>query len=292
MARVAYLTGRTYRGRRLPEGETPPAESLSRQLIQDAGRERGIAFEHAYWDDPELPARGFDAAVIRSCWDYTSRPTEFVETIENCERAGLRVFNPSHIVRWNARKTYLRELGPAAIETIWVDRADEHAVAKAFDALDAAEVVVKPQVGAGSMDTVRLKRNAWSEADLRAGPRGAAMIQPYLRNIETEGERSLFWFGGKFSHAIRKVPNAGSWYANIPGETRFFAEAPPAEALAAAESARERLRGDALYVRIDLVLGDDGKWRVIEIEAIEPFLFLDYAPEGARFFVDAVARVL
>ncbi|MBX9745396.1 MAG: hypothetical protein K2X34_00745, partial [Hyphomonadaceae bacterium] len=204
----------------------------------------------------------------------------------------LPVYNPASVVRWNSRKTYLKELGPSAIETLWPEKADAVAVAQAFDALNASEVVVKPQVGAGSIRTVRLKRNGWSEADLIDAPLGAAMIQPYLRAIETEGERSLFWFGGVFSHAIRKVPEAGSWLANMPGKTRFLAEAPPAEAMAAAEAARERAPKDLLYVRIDLVLGDDGKWRVIEIEAIEPYLFLDFAPEGARFFVDAIARVL
>jgi glutathione synthase/RimK-type ligase-like ATP-grasp enzyme len=118
------------------------------------------------------------------------------------------------------------------------------------------------------------------------------MIQPYLRAIETEGERSLFWFGGVYSHAIRKVPQAGSWLANIPGKTSFVAESPPPAALEAAEAARARAPKDLLYVRIDLVLGDDGAWRVIEIEAIEPYLFLDFAPEGAARFVDAIARVL
>ena len=117
------------------------------------------------------------------------------------------------------------------------------------------------------------------------------MIQPYLRSIETEGERSLFWFGGVYSHAVRKIPAEGNWYANTGG-ARFVTEAPPAAAIEAAEAARERAPRDLLYVRIDLVLGDDGKWRVIEIEAIEPYLFLDFAPEGAGFFVDAIARVL
>jgi glutathione synthase/RimK-type ligase-like ATP-grasp enzyme len=240
----------------------------------------------------DLPERGFDLAVIRTCWDYHERPDQFVAALESHERAGLRVLNSSAVVRWNARKTYLKELGPSAIETVWIDKADARAVAQAFDALDAAEVVLKPQVGAGSIRTVRLKRNAWSEADLIDGPLNAAMIQPYLRAIETEGERSLFWFGGQFSHAIRKVPERGDWLANVPGKTSFLTEAPPPAAMEAAEAARARAPNDLLYVRIDLVLGDDGAWRVIEIEAIEPYLFLDFAPEGADAFVGAIARVL
>lgn len=292
MARVAYLSCRTYRGIPVAAGSVPPLEEKSLALTLAAGAERGIEFDVVAWDEPGLETRGYDAAVIRTTWDYHERPEQFIATLESLERAGLPVFNPPSVVRWNLRKTYLRELGPSAIETIWADKADAVAVAQAFDALSAAEIVVKPQVGAGSIRTVRLKRNAWSEADLIAGPLGPAMIQPYLRSIETEGERSLFWFGGVFSHAIRKVPERGSWLANMPGKTRFLAETPPAEAMEAAEAARERSPRDLLYVRIDLVLGDDGKWRVIEIEAIEPYLFLDFAPEAAGFFVDAIARVL
>lgn len=291
MVRVAYLTGRTYRGTPLGPGAVPQLEEKSRDLILAAGKKRGVEFEIVYWDEMDLPQRGFDLAVIRTTWDYTERADQFLSALESHERGGLRVCNSSQVVRWNMRKTYLKELGPSAIETVWADKADASVVANAFDALDASEVVLKPQVGAGSVRTVRLKRNTWSEADLIDGPIGPAMIQPYLRAIETEGERSLFWFGGNYSHAVRKVPAAGDWLANVSG-ARFVAEAPPAAAIEAAEAARARAPQDLLYVRIDLVLGDDGAWRVIEIEAIEPYLFLDFAPEGADVFVGAMARVL
>lgn len=292
MQRVAYLTGRTYRGAPLAPGVVPALEERSRELIFAAGAERGIAFEVVYWDEPTLSEQRFAAGVIRTCWDYHERPEQFLDALEAHERAGLRVFNTPSTVRWNARKTYLQELGHTAIQTVWADHADATSVAAAFDALDADEVVVKPQVGGGSIGTLRLKRGAWNESDLTGGPRGAAMIQPYLRAIETEGERSLFWFGGEYSHAIRKVPNSGEWLANIPGRTRFVAEHPPAAAMDVAEAARALSPKDLLYVRIDLVLGNDGAWRVIEIEAIEPYLFLDFAPEGAERFVGAIARVL
>lgn len=293
MARVAYLTGRSYRGAAMAPGQVPPLEERSRELIFAAGARRGISFDVVYWDEMDLAARGFDLAIIRTTWDYTERADQFLAALEAHERDGLKVLNAPDVVRWNMRKTYLRELGPSAIETIWTDAAPTpRDVANAFDALEAAEIVIKPQVGAGSIRTVRVKRNAWSELSLIDGPVGPAMIQPYLRAIETEGERSLFWFGGEFSHAIRKVPHNGDWLANIPGKTDFIAEAPPTAAIDAAEAARARAPKDLLYVRIDLVLGDDGAWRVIEIEAIEPYLFLDFAPEGADVFAGAIARVL
>lgn len=292
MARVLYLTGRTYRGATLAPGELPALEHVGYGLMVEVGKRRGIDFEIAFWDEPDLAQRDADAAIIRTTWDYHERAAEFLAALETQERAGLRVFNSSAVVRWNMRKTYLRDLGASAIETIWPERADARAVAQAFDALDAAEIVVKPQVGAGSRETVRLKRSTWSEADLIDGPRGPAMIQPYLKSIETEGERSLFWFGGQFSHSIRKAPAPGEWLANMPDKATFMADPAPAAAMAAAEAARAHAPADLLYVRIDLVLGDDSQWRVIEIEAIEPYLFFDFAPEGAEVFVGAIARVL
>jgi glutathione synthase/RimK-type ligase-like ATP-grasp enzyme len=292
MRRVAYLNGRTYRGAAIARDDVPPLERPDRDLIRAAGAKRGIAFETVYWDEPDLASRGYDLAIIRTCWDYTARADEFLQTLERRAQEGLRILNPPEVVRWNARKTYLTQLGAAAIETIWAERATAHNIAQAFDALDASEIVVKPQIGGGSIATIRLKRNAWSEADLMEGPQGPAMIQPYLRSIEAEGERSLFWFGGEFSHAIRKAPHAGEWLANIPAKTTFLSEPAPTAALEVAETARAAAPSDLLYVRIDLVLGDDGRWRVIEVEAIEPYLFLAFAPAGARRFVDAIARVL
>src|SRR5262245_4107692 len=292
MARVAYLTSPRFRNTAFAPGEVHPLERSGLELVVAAGARRGLVFEPAFWDDAEMTARGFDAGIIRSCWDYHERAEEFITTLEAPERAGLPTFNPPRVVRWNARKTYLRDLGDAAIKTVWAERADARTIAAAFETLDAAQIVVKPQVGAASLETVRLERGAWSEADLAAGPRGAAMIQPFLSAIATEGERSLFWFGGVYSHAVRKIPKGGDWRANIPGETRFIAEPPPPQALKAAEAARARAPADLLYVRIDLVLDNDGAWRVRDIEAIEPYLFLDLAPESADLFVDAIARVL
>ena len=290
--RFAFLTGRSYRGAPMAPGEVPPATVQEAALIREACAAKNIAFDIVYWDEPDLAHRDYAFALVRTCWDYTERADEFVQVLEAHESAGLRVFNPSNAVRWNARKTYLKDLGAAAIETIWADQVTPDVIERAFVTLGAGEIVVKPQVGAGSIATIRLKRGAWRDHDLAQGPRGAAMIQSFLPSIETEGERSLFWFGGQFSHAIRKVPQSGDWLANIPGKTRFVSEAPPPAAMQTAEAARAAAPDGLLQVRIDLVLGDDGRWRVIEIEAIEPYLFLDFAPEGARVLAKALAGVL
>jgi len=291
MKRVAYLTGRAWRKKPMAPGALPWLEADDFSLVAEAGRARGLTFEVRYWDEPNLAGEGYDAAIVRSCWDYIERCEEFIATLRAHEAAGLRLFNRADVIAWNARKTYLNDLGALAIPTQWADKLDAAVVARAFDAFDAAELVIKPQIGGGSRETIRLKRNAWSEADLREGPTSAAMLQPFLKSIESEGEHSLFWFGGEFSHALRKAPKTG-WFANDPSATEFISGTPPAEVRVMAEQARALAPADLMYARIDLVRADDGGWRVIEIEAIEPYLFLVFAPRGADVLAGAMARVL
>jgi glutathione synthase/RimK-type ligase-like ATP-grasp enzyme len=293
MLRIAYLTGRTYAGKSTPAGETPAFETRDFDLLRQAATLRGMMLEPAFWDDAGLPEQGFDGALVRSCWDYTHRPDAFLDQLAAFENAGLPVFNSSHVLRWNARKSYLAELqkaGSPVIDTIWLERADGRSVARAFEDLDAAELVLKPQVGASSQETLRLKRNSWSDADLALGPRGAAMLQPFLPAIETEGELSLIFFGGAFSHAVFKRPEQGRWLAN--DHARFEAAAPPAEAFATAEVCLRAAPGPLIYARVDLLAAAPGDWRLIELELIEPHLFLALAPNSADFLARALADAL
>jgi glutathione synthase/RimK-type ligase-like ATP-grasp enzyme len=291
MIRIAYLTARTYRDKPMGPHELPPAEAADFAILAPAAARRGLSLEPVRWDEPDLRTQSFDAALIRSAWDYHERPAVFEATLRALP---FRVFNSADIVAWNARKTYLRGLGAAGaptIDTLWPETLDAHVVAQAFADLDAAEIVLKPQVGAGSRRTIRLKRNAWSAADLIDGPLGPAMIQPFLPSIATEGEASLFLFGGQIGHAIRKIPKAGGWFANVD-DPRFAPMAPDAEMLAVAERVIAAAPGGMLYARVDLVRGLDGRLKLIELEAIEPYLFFVFAPTAADVFIDALTRAL
>lgn len=294
MRRIAYLNGASWRGGMLAHGELPRLEQPDFDLLAPIMHRAGLAFDIVRWDAPDLWARGFDAAIIRSCWDYPERPEAFVAALQAMQEGGLRVFNAPDIVRWNARKTYLQDLAAAGvpgIDTLWLERVTPQAVGRAFSDLDAAEIVLKPQIGAGSRRTIRLKRNNWSDADLIAGPDGPAMVQPFLPAIETEGEFSIFLFGGGLAHAIRKTPAPGSWFANVANPT-FTAVEPDRAMLAMADSVAAAAPKGMLYARVDLVRGLDGRLALIELEAIEPYLFLSFAPFAAARFVDALRLAL
>lgn len=292
MIAVAYLTGGSYKGRRIPPGDLPEAERFTFAALSAAGPAFGLQFQIERWDEPGW--RTCPVALIRSTWDYLERAAEFCDALEAGEAAGVRLFNSAALVRWNSRKRYLEDLaaaGVATIPTLWAERLDDMVVATAFDAFEAAELVLKPQVGAGSWRTIKLARNAWSAADLQAAPPGAAMLQPFLPAIASDGERSLFYAGGRLTHAIRKLPAAGGWFANVPG-TIISPWAPDPASLALSEAALAAMPAPALYARVDLVTGLDGRPTLIELEAIEPALYFEDAPEAPAAFCRALAGAL
>jgi len=294
MRRVAYLTGASWRGGRLALGELPAPDAEDFALFAPAAEAAGIRFEIRRWDDPDLAEAGFAAALIRSTWDYASRAAEFRARLAALEAQGLRVFNAASVIAWNARKTYLIDLaarGVPTIPTLWTERVAPEDILRAFDTFEAAEIVVKPQVGAGSQATIRVRRNAWSPADLIGAPAGPAMLQPFLPAIQTSGETSIFVFGGVEAHTIRKRPAPGHWFANVDG-AQFAAGEASATQIETARHAIAASPPGMLYARVDLVEGQDGRPLVIEVEAIEPYLFLTFAPFAAAAFAAALAGVL
>jgi hypothetical protein len=294
MIKVACLNGQAWRGETLAPGTLPPKEADDFPLLATAAAQHGLQLEPRIWQDPTVATGGYDAVLIRACWDYTTQQEAFLAALDRLEAAGLRLFNPASVVRWNSCKTYLRDLATAGadvIDTIWLDAVTPRAVAKVFSDFDAAEIVLKPQVGAGSRETIRLKRNGWSEHDLLAGPQGPAMAQPFQPAIETDGEWSAFLFGGQRAHVIHKRPAPGDWYANVAG-AHFAAAPPPPDLDALVPKALAGAPAGLLYARADFVRGTDGRLKLIELEAIEPYLFLTYAPSAADDLVRALAAAL
>lgn len=202
--------------------------------------------------------------------------------------AEVPLFNPAGLMRWNTRKTYLAELEAAGVPTVptWFGDAEAGSVAAAFERFGCDELVVKPQVSAGSYRTHRLTRSDPAPV-LRD-----AMVQPFLPAIENEGEYSLFYIGGAFSHAIRKVAQSGDFriqpqFGGV--NTRWQ---PDGEAEAVAAAALRAMPGEALYVRIDLLRRLDGRLAVIELEAIEPDLYMHHGEVVADRLAQAVKLAL
>ncbi|MEU8760176.1 hypothetical protein [Streptomyces sp. NPDC048659] len=267
-------------------------------LILESLRAEGAAATAVAWDARDVEWGGFDLAVIRSTWDYAERVGEFVAW---AERAGglTRLWNPASVVRWSSDKRYLRDLagrGVPVVPTRFVEPGaayDEEGMAAL---LDAGAVVVKPAVSAGAFDTARYEPEQHADAARHVRSlldRGrVVMVQPYLRLVE-EGERALVFVAGAFSHAIRKGPvltesgvidNARVPHPGVapyqPSEEELTAALAALAAIPAAEA--------PLFARVDLVLDESRRPTVMELELIEPNLFLGDRPDGLKRLVDAI----
>jgi glutathione synthase/RimK-type ligase-like ATP-grasp enzyme len=202
------------------------------------------------------------------------------------------VVNPPSVMRWNSTKTYLVELagkGAPVVPTHAHDLLTREHVRAAFDAFGVDELVVKPQVSAGSHETIRVKRHGGS---LAGGPSGPALIQPFLPAVGEEGELSLFYFDGRFSHAVTKVAVEGDFRVQPQFGGQVSEIAPEPEALRAAEMVLEAAGEPLTYARVDLIRGLDHTPQLMELEVIEPDLFLQHAHDKGAAFADAVARAL
>ena len=254
------------------------------------------------WDDPQADWSRFDAAVLRSAWDYSERLPEFLDWTERVA-AQTCLLNPSGVLRWNTDKHYLAELeraGVAIVPSLFVEpgEAPADALARFFIAYPLAnEFVIKPCVGAGSRDAQRHRRDAQGAAIAHLGrlldAERSVLMQPYLSTVDDHGETALIHFDGVFSHAIRK----GALLLRGEGPTQeLFAPEQitprvPSEAeraLALRAVAAIPFVGPLAYARVDLIHDADGSPRLLELELAEPSLFFAHGPGSAQRF----ARVI
>ncbi|KAA5802290.1 hypothetical protein F1654_10695 [Alkalicaulis satelles] len=249
----------------------------------------GITLEARVWDE-DFDASGFDGFMVGTVWDYPPKLAAFLQKLDALA-ARAPVWNPPSVVRWNIEKTYLRamaEAGAPSIPTLWRARADAAAIADGFALFETDRLVVKPLVGGG----------AWRQALIRRGealpapdalPPGACLIQPFLPSVPEEGEYSLLFFGGRFSHALVKRPKDGDYRVQSLFGGREAVWTPSDDELALARQvldAAGQITGEAdlLYARVDMVRGLDGQLALMELEVIEPYLYPEQGPElGAAF---------
>lgn len=233
---------------------------------------------------------GFDGASPLLSWSYHQHLDAWYARLEGLGASGLPMVNAAETVRWNTRKTYLAELeaaGVPIVPTLFTDVLTPDVIAEAHHRFGPS-LVAKPQVSGGSFATVRLEQGQ----ALRDGPPGPAMVQPFLKAIAGEGELSLLYFGGVFSHAIGKRAQAGDFRVQYQFGGTYAPIDPPADAVAVAEAALAAAGRSLTYARIDLIRADDGSLRLMELEAIEPDLYLEHAPDGGEAFAKAMRRAL
>lgn len=277
--RLAWVTARDARGR---DDDEP--------LAVPAFRHRGLHVDVVDWDDPDVPWASYDRAVLRSTWDYPQRLDEFLAWLDSVAEV-VDVVNPVPMIQWNIDKHYLGDLAAAGVPVIPTTFVECDGAASFPD----GRFVVKPAVGAGSRDVASYGRDQHGPAAAhvtRLQDRGeSVLIQPLVDSVAAAGEWPLVFFGGEYSHAANKrvaLPDAGTVDDLFVAE-RNSAHIATSDQIGTARAAIDvvvRRFGVPAYARVDLVrAGPDGH-QVLEVELVEPSLFLPHAE------ADAVTRLV
>jgi glutathione synthase/RimK-type ligase-like ATP-grasp enzyme len=275
-----------------------PNLSTDDQLLLAPLAARGVRAEPAAWDDAAIDWDSYDALVIRSTWNYHKAYAAFVSWIDHVETLGIPTWNPPAILRWNANKTYLRDLATAGVNVVptrWVAQAGTTSLADLIADAGWSDVVVKPTISASAYETWRVAgRGVSSEDESRfqqLAARGSIMVQPFVPELERDGEWSLFFLRGEYSHAALKRPRAGDFRVQSEHGGTVEYKTAPRHLIAAASTVTAHIPGPWLYARVD-GCEVDGQLLLMELELLEPWLGLGAAPRAAERFAEAIARVL
>jgi glutathione synthase/RimK-type ligase-like ATP-grasp enzyme len=259
-------------------------EMVDDELLRGALEQRGCEVRAVVWEEDGIDWSRFDLCLVRSTWDYHEKHQRFLSWTREVEAASV-LQNPAELIAWNSEKTYLRGLaeeGVPTVPTVWVERWSDADLDELLRSEGWDEAVVKPVVDLGARNLRRVRSGEASDALASVLRRGAAMVQPFLPSLEEQGELSLIYVDGNLTHAVRKRPAPGDFRVqSIWGGTVERVE-PEAAELELAGQALARLDDPPLYARVDLVAGFDGEPLLIELELIEPNLYLTHHPPAAE----------
>ncbi len=282
MRRIALVTSAEY------AGLTPDDQLALAPLAR-----RGIEATAAVWNDPKVAWETFDRIILRSTWDYYFSPEAFAAWIASV--ATLPLANPASTVLWNMEKTYLRDLEGKGIPippTAWVVRGGRASLRDIVESRGWARSVVKPTISGSAYETWVVPRDVTGDDETRFGRMLSAsgvMVQRFMEAIDAEGEWSILFFDRRYSHAVVKRPKRGDFRVQTEFGGTVDAVVTPAWLLAQAQAVIAAVPGPLLYARVDGVV-EDGVLILMELEVIEPAIFLHAETAAPERFSDAIDR--
>jgi len=235
--------------------------------------------------------------LLRACWDYHLYPGAFTGWLERLSRDHITVWNPPQVVSWNMNKCYLLDLqkrGFEVVPTVWLPKGSKANLSEVIEERGWQSAVVKPAISASAYQTWRT--DMWRSRQFQKSfeeclSRQDMLVQPYCDEVERQGEWSLIFLGGEFSHAVRKRPQPGDFRVQTEyGGSAEVADPPPGS-VQIGQRLLASFERPLLYARVD---GFDcmGRFVLMELELIEPFLFLSLAPRAALRMAEAIDKLL
>lgn len=250
----------------------------------------GWSVDMVSWRNRKARWNKYEAVIIRSPWDYQQDAELFMTVLEEIDRSSARLENPLDLVKWNIDKTYLKDLqdkGVLIVPTLWGKNLVIKDLESSFKQLNTGELVIKPTVSANADNTFRLKRESSSKAEdelLETFSDRPFMIQPFMDTIVSEGEFSLFYFGGEYSHAILKTPAKGDFRVQEEHGGILASVVPEKKLLQRTQQTMRMLEPQPLYARADYVRTEEDDFALMELELIEPSLYFNMDPDSPERF--------
>lgn len=257
----------------------------------------GIAVTPVIWNDPSCNWQTYDAIILRSCWDYHQKLDDFRRWLDHITALQIPLWNPMEIVHWNLHKKYLQDLagpGLSTPRTIWLNAGSSAQLQTLLQDYGLAQAVVKPAVSATAWQTWRTSPANAQHDQTRLDELlkfSDVMIQEFIPEVTISGEWSLLFLGGEFSHAVVKRPQTGDFRVQSDFGGTYHAETPPPELIKQAENILHKMNHPLLYARVDGVVRN-GDFVLMELELIEPQLFLELHPLAPQRFASAIAAIL
>jgi hypothetical protein len=264
---------------------------------EEALHRLGFSLEPVVWDHGPLETGRLAGLIMRSCWNYHLHPQAFVAWLEAVAQGGTPIWNSPAITRWNLHKGYLAELergGASLPQTLWIPQGGPASLQKLLLEHGLDEVVVKPQISLSAWSTFRsspAQAPAHQSAFEAVVAHSGAIVQAFVPEVQQTGEVSLVYLGGTFSHALRKRPKVGDF--RVQGEFGATREAfqPTPSLLAQADAILAQVQEPLLFARVDGIERGE-RLLLMELELIDPYLFLELAPGSEERFARAIAEVI
>lgn len=245
------------------------------------------------WRDKSVNWNSFDAVIVRSTWDYQSDPNNFINVLANIKDSSAHLENNFEMMKWNMNKYYLHDLtnkNILTVETIWENNFSIEKILKYFSLLNTNEIVIKPNISASAENTFRIKSDEIIKKSKKLETifsNREFMIQPFMSNIISEGEYSLFYFNGQYSHAILKTPKPKDFRVQEEHGGKIVSINPEPSLKHETENVLSKLSTTPLYARVDFVRTSSDDFALMELELIEPSLYFNLDEKAPERFVNA-----
>lgn len=254
-------------------------------VLENALKVSGLSVYAVPWDDRKIDWKKFDVLILRSCWNYHEKINDFLKWLKKLENDGIKIFNPFSIVRWNYHKKYLLELEKKGVLIIPTMVINQHQKLNIEEVINKGwqEVVIKPAIGASAYkvykEEVNNKRTLKERVE-KIQQTTDVIIQPLIEEIKEKGELSYIYINGEFSHSILKKPKKGEFRSNYKYRGKEALIAPDKNLLEQTKAIINKLNFSTLYARVDGI-DLDGKFHLMELELIEPYLYFEFFPNAA-----------